>query len=315
MGPPVDSTTVNSQAVNFGDWQCPVCGGTEAAPAFRRNTGGLRPTADNFKPSAEHFGSTASEVLRCTACGHGSLATMPADTMVMEAYEDAADPVSLREEPGQVATAERALADIERFATPGPMVDLGCWTGSFMVAARNRGWDAVGIEPSDWARARAVERGLDARKADLFAHGLPEKSFSLVVLCDVLEHLADPRAGLGVIAGLLKPGGALYLTIPNAGSPLARALGRRWWSVLPMHLQYFTPASLRMALESSGFSVRSSRSHAKAFTARYYAERLGGYSPQLARGVVGLVNAVGMSNRMVAPNFGDRLAVIATLES
>jgi SAM-dependent methyltransferase len=229
----------------------------------------------------------------------------------MTEYEDAADPVSLREEQGQVESARRALARIERTLAPGRMVDLGSWTGSFLVAAAGRGWDGVGIEPSAWAAAQARGRGVQVFERDLFQHALAPGSFRLAVLCDVLEHLVRPGAGLCTIRDLLEPGGGLYLTIPNAGSFLARLLGRHWWSVLPMHLQYFTPSSLRRLLEAEGFEVAWMRTHAKAFTARYYGERLGGYSPALAAGATRALDLVGLADRMVAPDFRDRLAALA----
>ena len=62
-----------------------------------------------------------------------------------------------------------------------------------------------------------------------------------------------------------------------------RVLGRRWWSVLPMHLQYFTPVSLGRVLAAHGFEIAWRGTHAKSFSIRYYAERLGGYHAALER--------------------------------
>ena len=240
-----------------------------------------------------------------------SVERSPSGDQLLEVYQSAEDAVSLREERGQVATAARALERIERFVRPGRLLDLGCWTGSFMIAAQDRGWQPVGVEPSEWGRARTLERGLDVRDGDLFNPPVERGSFRLVILCDVLEHVRDPVGALDTIAGLLEPGGYLYLTVPNAGSRVARLLGRRWWSVLPMHLQYFTPGSLARALGRAGFSTASVSSHAKTFTARYYAERLKGYSPQVGRGLVAVLEKAGQAERLVRPDFGDRLAVLA----
>src|SRR5439155_19072971 len=126
-----------------------------------------------FRPSSQLFGATVARVLRCRACGHGAVASAPDPATVRGAYEEAADEVSLREEPGQVETARRALATIERVVRPGRMVDLGCWTGSFVAAAAERGWEAEGVEPSAWAVRRAHERGLRVRQRTLEDHGLP----------------------------------------------------------------------------------------------------------------------------------------------
>lgn len=294
-------------------WACPVCGGTHFTVRYpvpeEGSEGGV--SAETFRPSSEQFGRAAGDVVVCTTCGHGSLDRLPPPEAMEEAYTDAADPVSLREEEGQVETARRALAQVEQIVSPGRIVDIGCWTGSFLVAARERGWEPVGVEPSKWASDRARERGLDVRTSGMEDHGLEPGSFRAVAMCDVLEHLDRPAHALDAVGDLLEPGGALYLTVPDAGSRLARVMGRRWWSVLPMHVQYFTRDSLHRLLAEHGFDVRSVRTHAKVFTARYYAERLGGYSPVVERAAVGLLTRVGRAERLVAPDFRDRMAVIA----
>ena len=294
-------------------WMCPVCGGSSSEvryPVPEEGTeGGV--DAKAFRPSSEQFGRTAGSVVVCTTCGHGSLDRLPPPEAMDEAYADAADPVSLREEEGQVETARRALAQVERLVAPGRMVDIGSWTGSFLVAAAERGWDPVGVEPSKWASDRARQRGLDVRTTGIFEHGLPAGGFRLVAMCDVLEHLDRPAEAVDAVARLLEAGGVLYLTVPDAGSRLARAMGKRWWSVLPMHVQYFTRGSLRRLLTDHGFDVRSVTTHAKVFSARYYAERLGGYSPTVERAAVGVVTRIRQADRLIAPDFRDRMAVIA----
>src|SRR5262249_19506977 len=125
------------------------------------------------------------------------------------------------------------------------------------------------------------------------------------------EHLAEPGAALDRVTDLLEPGGVLYVTVPDAGSILARMLGRRWWSVLPMHVQYFTRNSLRRLLRERGFETLWVTSHAKVFTARYYAERLAGYAPGLGRAAVAVASRAGFAERLLAPNFHDRIAALA----
>src|SRR5581483_9229156 len=158
-------------------WACPVCGGREYRalyPAPEAGTeGGVDP--DAFRPSAERFGKALGDIVECRACGHGSLLEQPPAEAVATAYAAAEDPVSLREEQGQVRTADRALVEIERLVRPGRVCDVGCWTGSFLVAARARGWEPIGVEPSAWASARARDRGLDVRTAELDDHGQPPK--------------------------------------------------------------------------------------------------------------------------------------------
>jgi SAM-dependent methyltransferase len=293
-------------------WVCPVCAG---AAGSARWGAARHASADDLRPSASQFGATLARTIECGECRHISLETAPEEEVLAESYGDASDPVSIREEAGQVETARRTLNAVEQFVQPGKLADLGCWTGSLLVAARERGWDVAGVEPSKWASGRARARGLEVHTRAWNQHDLPYGEFRLVTMCDVLEHLVAPGEALDEIKRLLEPNGVLLLTLPDAGSPLARMLGRRWWSVLPMHVQYFTRSSLRRLLESHGYEVRLMRTHPKRFSARYYAERLRGYSSLLERIAVFGLDRVGLSDRLVAPDFRDRLLVIAAAVS
>ena len=55
-------------------------------------------------------------------------------------------------------------------------------------------------------------------------------------------------------------------------------MGKRWWSVIPTHVHYFTRASLSALLVRHGYRVVSISTQPKTFTAGYYLGRLGGYS-------------------------------------
>lgn len=49
----------------------------------------------------------------------------------------------------------------------------------------------------------------------------------------------------------------------------------------------------------------------KAFTVRYYLTKIGGYSAALSRALVRLAEALRLADRMWAPDFRDRMVVIA----
>ena len=85
----------------------------------------------------------------------------------------------------------------------------------------------------------------------------------------------------------------------------------RWWSVIPTHVQFFTRRSLRTLLERHGWTVLEIETAPKAFSVRYYLERIGGYSPGLARLLVRGARAARVVDRMWALDFRDRMAVIA----
>ncbi len=241
------------------------------------------------------------------------LEPMPAEAVLAEAYGKAASEDYLAEEPGQRATARAILARIEEHTAPGRLADLGCWVGFFPDEARRRGWQAVGVEPSEWAAAYARERlGLEIENAPLLDADLPAGGFQAIFMGDVIEHLPDPGAALGRVRDLLAPDGVLALTLPDAGSRMARLLGRRWWSVIPTHVHYFTRASLRTLLGRCGFRVLAVTTAPKRFTVRYYLSRLGGYSPALGRLAVAAAERAGLADRLWAPDLRDRMLVLAS---
>jgi SAM-dependent methyltransferase len=302
--------------------RCAACGASGLQPHLQV-AGDAGP--DGLIPTTDRFGTALSDLVRCPSCGHRQTEPMPADAVLESAYSDAASDDYVQEEPGQRETARRALARIEHHLAPDPqngsarkrqLLDLGCWVGFLLAEARDRGWEGVGVEPSQYASAYARdELGLDVRTGELLTAPLPLGSFDAVVLGDVIEHLPRPGEALDRLAELLRPGGVAWMALPDAGSLVARRLGRRWWSVIPTHVQFFTRGSIRTLLERHGWTVLEIATAPKAFSVRYYLERIGGYSPLAARLLVRGASAVGLADRMWAPDFRDRMAVIARAPS
>jgi SAM-dependent methyltransferase len=289
---------------------CAACGRGDLRPHLRvageAGAPGLIPTTDRF-------GTALGDIVRCRDCGHMQVDPFPAEEELREAYGAAESEEYLVEEEGQRETARRLLARLERHTARGALLDLGCWTGFLLAEARGRGWEPLGVEPSEFASAYAGERlGLPVIRASLGEADLPRGHFSGVVMADVIEHLPDPGGALDCVAASLAPAGALCLVLPDAGSLLARVLGRRWWSVIPTHVQYFTRESLAVLLARHGFRVRETATAPKAFSVRYYLGRVGGYSPALARTLVAGADRAGLAERMWAPDFRDRMVAIAT---
>ena len=263
-------------------------------------------------PTTTAYGTALADIVRCAQCGHMQLARMPADDELLGLYSHAEATEYVEEEAGQRLTANHALDRIERWQAPGRLLDLGCWVGFLPAEARSRGWRVRGVEPSGWAAAWARERlGLDVLEASLFDAPLEEGAWDAVVLGDVIEHLTDPAAALDRVRALLAPGGVVYLALPDAGSRLARRMGARWWSVLPTHVQYFTRDSMATLLRRRGFQPLAVCTDPKAFTVRYYLWRVGGYSQPLARGLIAGARRAGFADRLWAPDFRDRMAVVA----
>jgi hypothetical protein len=75
-----------------------------------------------------------------------------------------------------------------------------------------------------------------------------------------LEHVPEPRAVLDEARKLLTWNGKLVVAVPNLDSLAFRVFGANWCGLdLPRHLTHFTPWTLQLMLERSGFRVESVR--------------------------------------------------------
>lgn len=155
--------------------------------------------------------------------------------------------------------ARRCQRVMRHCTEPGILLDVGCATGLFMNAMRERGWRVAGVELSPYAAEYARQTfHLDVFAGTLEAAAYPDDSFNVVTLWDVFEHLPNPKATLAEIARILKPGGLVTMSLPNPTSVEANLFGSNWvgWD-RPRHLHLFTPAVLRCYLQDAGVIIES----------------------------------------------------------
>jgi len=141
----------------------------------------------------------------------------------------------------------------------GRLIDIGCNEGRGLALYRRNGFAAEGLELNSHAASAARNRGFTVHETWIedFA---PTEPFDVAVLSNVLEHASDPRVMLKHVKRILRPGGEVWISLPNAQSELARFASADWinWHV-PFHIVHFTRARLTRLLEEEGFAVRSAR--------------------------------------------------------
>jgi 2-polyprenyl-3-methyl-5-hydroxy-6-metoxy-1,4-benzoquinol methylase len=147
------------------------------------------------------------------------------------------------------------LATFLPFRRTGRLLDVGCGSGFFVEEASAAGFAAEGSEISAAAAGFARGRGLFVHLGTLAEAGLPAGAFDVVTLFEVVEHLPDPAALIAEAAGLLRPGGLLYLTTPNFGGLTRRLLGPAWSVIAPEHVSLLTARSLRALARRAGLDV------------------------------------------------------------
>lgn len=254
---------------------CMVCGGVLHKPYADKNGYHMR---------------------KCAACGLVSVFPLPKDDESAAVYakdyfsgaskgfgyvdydadKEAMRPVFVR----YLAHIERLLPSAKAGAagsragsgkSVGRLMDIGAATGFFVALANGRGWEASGIEISEYAAGLARSRGLDVKTGTLdgFA-AFPAGSFDLVTMWDVIEHMPDPSKDLARAWDLLKKGGLLAINTPDSGSLYARIMGSRWHLLVPPeHIWYFNRKSLKSLLDENGFEALEIGCVGKLFTLEY----------------------------------------------
>jgi 2-polyprenyl-3-methyl-5-hydroxy-6-metoxy-1,4-benzoquinol methylase len=146
------------------------------------------------------------------------------------------------------------LDHLEALGAGGRLLDVGAGPGLLVRVARERGWDAVGIDVNPWATEYARELGVEVQPVALEDAALEPGSFDAVTLLDVLEHVSRPDELLARVVEVLKPNGTVALLTPDAGSPVSRALGARWPEAkrVPEHLVLFSVRGLAALLARHG---------------------------------------------------------------
>jgi 2-polyprenyl-3-methyl-5-hydroxy-6-metoxy-1,4-benzoquinol methylase len=139
---------------------------------------------------------------------------------------------------------------------PAEVLDFGCGNGDFLARAQALGHRCVGVDFDPEAVNFVKGRGIEVYEPDALAEAGFEGRFDIVTAAHVVEHVADPLALLGDFRRWLKPGGHLFIEVPNAEASGLAKHGRFWRGLeAPRHFSLPSAAGLRDALEKAGFTV------------------------------------------------------------
>lgn len=220
---------------------CPTCGGA-GAPFYR--TGGFRE-------------------YRCDACGNAFVHPMPDDAFLerfyAEFHEGEAERGNYMFEDRMIAqhSGQLAMVMARTGGKPGRILDVGCGKGFFVKLCAQKGLDAEGVELSETGAAYARERlGVRVTQGLLREVKGGLGFFDTAVMWGVIEHLHDPLSTVRDVAGVLKPGGRIFVETGAGDDWLDRLLpAANMWHEPPLHLWVFSARGLGKTLENAGFTV------------------------------------------------------------
>lgn len=242
---------------------CVICGGVEYTTLY--------PARDRLHGIPGEF-----KLDECVSCGlitvHPRLSRKDSEKYYPSDY--ISFPLAIEDEKSWIRRVDRKYglekrcqAIIKRTNSPGRILDIGCATGIFLSGMKKHGWECYGIEPSGYAANYANKRfQINIFHGYLEESNFPAAFFDVITLWDVLEHLQDPVASLEHIHRLLKPGGMLVASLPNANAWERTWFGENWigWDV-PRHYNIFTPKTINLLLSKCNFETKEITS----FTGRH----------------------------------------------
>jgi SAM-dependent methyltransferase len=252
------------QSNNSITWQpedrpCPVCNSDE----FKR-VGARGGRAHRSGIGVE------TNVVKCRSCHtvYCRPTLIPATNPY--AVETASDYFSIHDSEQRVLFGEY-LAQVAEGITGGPgrMLEIGCGRGELLRGAANRGWEVMGVEMTPGFAELARSQGIRVESSPVESCTSLKLEFDAILLAAVLEHLYDPVDTLQRVAAALRPGGVVYINVPNessltmrAGNLYLMARGLDWSINLsptfpPFHVVGFSPSSLRRALSRAGLDVHT----------------------------------------------------------
>lgn len=232
---------------------CDLCGCERQTEILRK-----KDTTSYWRAKCAEDGldvENAFPIVRCDECGHVYVSPRLKQEIVNDIYArfwKKYQPTDLKADSFAMYLARQLHA----LSGGGRLLDFGCGWSNYLAAARAVGFDALGIEVDPAKIEFARRHGLNAVQGDLLDRTLPADSFDAVIAQQVFEHLYDPVPHLEELRRVMKPGGVLFLSVPNYGSIEAKVQGVKWDMMSPVgHVRYFTRRTLAKFLVDHGFEI------------------------------------------------------------
>jgi 2-polyprenyl-3-methyl-5-hydroxy-6-metoxy-1,4-benzoquinol methylase len=225
--------------------KCGYCGGDDTATLY--------PTHD--------LNGNRYIICRCRNCGFAFLTPRPTTEQLAQAYDDSYYGVSDTKFSPWIESIldffrKTRSRRVQRYiGKGGTVLDIGCGNGQFLKYLLDEGYTSYGIERPGKSAGRAAKiDGLHLSTDPLTADSFSPQSFDAVCLWHVFEHLEAPKATLKMIHNFLKPGGYLFLSLPNIDSLQIRVFKGNWLHLdPPKHLIFPGPDTLVRELAAHGF--------------------------------------------------------------
>ena len=240
---------------------CPLCGGSPLEPLFAYDAPPPGETPFELPEGAVY----RRELRACPVCGHLlSVHDLDLSGLYSGTYVDATYGDQMRATyerimglPAEASDNMQRVARIDGWwqGDGRTLLDVGSGLAVFPARMRERGWEPTALDPDPRAAEHARQvAGVAAVCADFMEAG-ELGDFDLVTFNKVLEHVEDPVAMLGRSRSFLRPGGAVYVEVPDGELAARDPDGPNREEFFVEHLHVFSMASLCLLGRHAGFDV------------------------------------------------------------
>jgi 2-polyprenyl-3-methyl-5-hydroxy-6-metoxy-1,4-benzoquinol methylase len=136
------------------------------------------------------------------------------------------------------------------------VLDIGCGSGSFLEHLDAEQYEKYGVEINQQGIQLCQSKGIKVYDRDVRSVDFAGKTFDIVTLWHVLEHVNNPVSFTERIKAIKKTDGIIFVSIPNTDS-LGFKLGKKWWFHLdaPRHLFLPNVVSMTKLINSAGLQI------------------------------------------------------------
>jgi 2-polyprenyl-3-methyl-5-hydroxy-6-metoxy-1,4-benzoquinol methylase len=194
-------------------------------------------------------------------------------------------------------------------ASKKTVLDIGAGTGDFLHACKKANWFVEGIEPNEKARGIA-ELKLDQKFGSDISE-LAGKTYDVITMWHVLEHVPNLEGYLEQLNHLLKENGKLVIAVPNHNSFDANYYGKYWAAYdVPRHLWHFSQKAIKTLFRKEKMTI------VKTIPLKFDAYYISLLSEKYENGNMNLLKAtyVGWRSNFRAKRSGEYSSLIYVIE-
>jgi SAM-dependent methyltransferase len=241
---------------------CPLCGNKESE-LIRVEDNKFSPNNEKEKQFFSQYQKDQIHLMMCQKCHFCYVDKLPKDPLFYEALysKTQCDYEYEYNYHGKKDIYKDIKRQLNQYCPSGQLLDIGTWCGTLLSFLKND-YSVIGCEISQPAADYAVSIGLDVKVGSFDSVGFEAESFDIITIIDVLEHLPQPKRVLEKIYRLLKPGGIVYIKVPNIQSQINKQnflqfLRLSSEGVCPnyVHINHFSHESLSSVILSLGFEI------------------------------------------------------------